>query len=172
MKTYYDGMRFGGFLLEQDEDGRLSWVWGGDGKFHDTAAQEFEFYQRENHMRQVFPKWAEKEEVKEVNGVERIRQAINGERGEDQKKIAEAGIAIVDLLLRKNHDYGGSAWKRPILVPSLEPRTAMLCRMSDKLERIQTLLDKGNEVVDEKISDTFKDLCGYLMLYVAFEGEK
>ncbi len=104
--------------------------------------------------------------------VERIRQALNGERGEDQKKIAEAGIAIVDLLLRKNHDYGGSVWKRPMLVPSLEPRTAMLCRMSDKLERIQTLMDKGNEVVDEKISDTFKDLCGYLMLYVAFDGEK
>jgi hypothetical protein len=104
--------------------------------------------------------------------VERIRQALSGERGEDQKKIAEAGIAIVDLLLRKNHDYGGSAWKRPILAPSLEPRTAMLCRMSDKLERILTLMDKGNEVADEKISDTFKDLCGYLMLYVAFDGEK
>lgn len=171
MTKYYDGIRFGGFYLAV-EDNRLYWVRSVDGVYHSEAYQTFEFYRAASYVTQVFPEWAKKEEVKEVNGVERIRQALNGERGEDQKKIAEAGIAIVDLLLRKNHDYGGSAWKRPMLVPSLEPRTAMLCRMSDKLERIQTLMDKGNEVVDEKISDTFKDLCGYLMLYVAFDGEK
>lgn len=168
MIKYYDGVRFGGFYLAAEDD-LLYWVESRDGAYHSEAQQAFEFYRSNNYVTQVFPEWAKEEEV---NGVERIRQALNGERGEDQKKIAEAGIAIVDLLLRKNHDYGGSAWKRPMLVPSLEPRTAMLCRMSDKLERIQTLMDKGNEVVDEKISDTFKDLCGYLMLYVAFDGEK
>lgn len=103
--------------------------------------------------------------------VEIIRQALDGQRGEDQQKIAEVGIEVVALLLRKNHDYGGSAWKRPILAPGLEPRTAMLCRMSDKIERILSLLERGhNEVVDESLNDTFRDLCGYLMLYVAFEG--
>jgi Nucleotide modification associated domain 1 len=113
----------------------------------------------------------EAQKVSDMTGVELIWQALNGERGEDQQKIAAAGMQIVELLLRKNRDYGSSAWKRPVLAPSLEPRTAMLCRMSDKIERIQSLLEKGgNEVKDESLNDTFRDLCGYLMLYVAFEG--
>ena len=120
---------------------------------------------------EVFPPKPEAQKVSDMSGVELIRQALNGERGDDQQKIATAGMQIVELLLRKNRDYGGSAWKRPVLAPSLEPRTAMLCRMSDKIERIQSLLEKGgNEVKDESLNDTFRDLCGYLMLYVAFEG--
>ena len=120
---------------------------------------------------EFFPPKPEAQKVSDMTGVELIRQALNGERGDDQQKIATAGMQIVELLLRKNRDYGGSAWKRPVLAPSLEPRTAMLCRMSDKIERIQSLLEKGgNEVKDESLNDTFKDLCGYLMLYVAFEG--
>ena len=122
--------------------------------------------------KEVFPPPEhDQKKVSDMTGVELIRQALNGERGDDQQKIATAGMQIVELLLRKNRDYGGSAWKRPVLAPSLEPRTAMLCRMSDKIERIQSLLEKGgNEVKDESLNDTFRDLCGYLMLYVAFEG--
>jgi hypothetical protein len=117
---------------------------------------------------EVFPP---KQKESDMTGVELIRQALNGERGDDQQKIATTGMQIVELLLRKNRDYGGSAWKRPVLAPSLGPHTAMLCRMSDKIERIQSLLEKGgNEVKDESLNDTFRDLCGYLMLYVAFEG--
>jgi hypothetical protein len=119
-------------------------------------------------VEEVFPP---KQKESDMTGVELIRQALNGERGDDQQKIATTGMQIVELLLRKNRDYGGSAWKRPVLAPSLGPHTAMLCRMSDKIERIQSLLEKGgNEVKDESLNDTFRDLCGYLMLYVAFEG--
>ena len=103
--------------------------------------------------------------------LEMFTQALSGARGADQERLAEVGLELVSLLLKKNADYGGSAWRRPLLAPELEPRTAMLCRMSDKLERILSLRERSPEVVSESLRDTFADLAGYLILYLAFEGE-
>ena len=93
--------------------------------------------------------------------------ALTGERGDDQKRIAEVVVAWGDLLLSKNSDYGSSAWKQPVLAPGLDADAAMRVRMSDKIERISSLLQKGSAEVDESIEDTIKDLGAYCLLWLA-----
>lgn len=100
-----------------------------------------------------------------------LRQALDGERGDDQKAIAELGLQIVTTLLRKNRDYGGSAHKRPLLMPSLTPRQGLLVRMSDKVHRMILLLEKGSPEVNESLEDTFTDLIGYCMLWLTAKEE-
>lgn len=97
---------------------------------------------------------------------DRIRQAAAGQHGDDQKVIVTTGLEILDTLLRKNHDYGGSAWKTPVLAPGLSPREAIQCRMSDKIERLQKLLSGKNPLVQESIEDSMRDLAGYAVLWL------
>lgn len=100
-----------------------------------------------------------------------LRLALDGERGEDQRKIAELGMKVVTTLLRKNRDYGGSAHKRPVLMPTLTPRQALLVRMSDKIHRLVNLLEHGSPEVDESVEDTFTDVIGYCMLWLTAPAE-
>lgn len=95
-----------------------------------------------------------------------IRQAAAGQNGEDQKRLAETGLQIVDLLLRKNADYGGSAWQVPLLSPTLTPREAIQCRMSDKVQRLVKLLSGEKTQVAESVEDTMRDLAGYAILWL------
>ena len=97
---------------------------------------------------------------------ERIRQAVNGDHGEDQRRLAEQGMQLVALLLAKNADYGGSAWQIPTLAPVLSPREAIQCRMSDKIQRLQTLLSGTAPEVLESTADTMRDLAGYCILWL------
>ena len=100
-------------------------------------------------------------------------QALRGIRGPDQQRIANEGLAWVSLLLRKNADYGTSAWKKPVLAPECDVDTAMRVRMSDKIERIQSLLAKdGPEVAEESIRDTMRDLGAYCLLWLACPNDK
>jgi hypothetical protein len=118
-----------------------------------------------------------------------LRKALDGERGDDQKRIADIGLKVVATLLRKNRDYGGSAHKRPVLVPTLAPRQAILVRMSDKVHRIITLLGaadasrsphglsessiaSGPPEVQESLEDSFTDLIGYSMLWLTCPEEE
>lgn len=97
-----------------------------------------------------------------------VEEAWLGNRGPDQERIAKEGLAWVSLLLRKNADYGSSAWKAPVLAPECDVDTAMRVRMSDKIERIQSLLSKdGAEVAEESIRDTIRDLGAYCLLWLA-----
>lgn len=98
--------------------------------------------------------------------LDRIREANSGLRGSDQQRICDAGLSVVDLLLRKNSDYGGSAWQVPVLAPTLTPRQAIQCRMSDKIQRLQTLLSGRQAEVAESIEDTMRDLAGYAILWL------
>lgn len=100
-----------------------------------------------------------------------LRQALDGERGEDQKQIATLGLKLITTLLRKNMDYGGSAHKRPVLIPSLTPRQALLVRMSDKIHRLVNLMEKGSPEVSESIEDTMLDLPGYCILWLTAPGD-
>ena len=97
---------------------------------------------------------------------ERVRQAINGDHGDDQQRIAEEGMQLVALLLCKNTDYGGSAWQIPTLAPGLSPREAIQCRMSDKVQRLQRLLAGQQTEVSESTEDTMRDLAGYCVLWL------
>ena len=94
-----------------------------------------------------------------------LRQALNGDRGEDQQRIAREGMALVGLLLRKNSDYGSSAWRPPILAPDMTPREAIQCRMSDKIQRFIQLQNKAAEV-EESLEDTVRDWTGYGVLWL------
>ena len=94
-----------------------------------------------------------------------IRQALAADRGEDQRRIAAAGLSVVATLLKKNADYGSSAWTRPVTAPHLPARTAILVRMADKVNRIGALQNKPPEVAGESLSDTVLDLAGYAILY-------
>lgn len=96
-----------------------------------------------------------------------LDSALSGERGPDQQRIAETCCSIAELLLRKNTDYGGSAWRVPVLAPTLDIGTAILCRASDKIARLSRLLAGTPSEVDESIMDTMLDLAGYLILWLA-----
>jgi hypothetical protein len=101
--------------------------------------------------------------------LDRIRQAAAGQHGDDQRRLVSSALEIVDTLLRKNADYGGSAWQVPLLAPELTPREAIQCRMSDKVQRLARLLGGNAAQVDESIKDTMKDLAGYAILWLGAE---
>lgn len=85
-----------------------------------------------------------------------------------QQVLAFVGIDLVAMVLRKNTDYGGSAWEEPILLPNLSPGDAILVRMGDKIQRIRQLLSSENiEVNEETVNDTMRDLAGYALLWLA-----
>lgn len=93
-----------------------------------------------------------------------LELALNGSRGKQQRIIAEEGLAILELLLRKNHDYGSSVFKPPVLAPELSELSAIDVRMSDKIARINNLKTCASEVKSESIDETYKDLAGYVIL--------
>lgn len=100
--------------------------------------------------------------------IDLIHEALNGQLEEDQFRIAEFGVAIISLLIRKNIDYGSSVYKSPRLAPKVDAGTAMLVRMNDKVERLVKLLGSENAaMVSESTDDTMADLAGYLILYLA-----
>jgi hypothetical protein len=96
-----------------------------------------------------------------------LLEALEGKRGDDQKRIADAVVELGATLLRKNKDYGSSVWKRPFLLPNLPTRSAILVRMSDKIARIGSLIDRDPEVKGESLVDTMKDLVAYGVLWLA-----
>lgn len=100
----------------------------------------------------------------------RIGEALQGVRGEDQKRIAEVGLQVIDLLLRKNRDYGSSAWTPPVLCPGTSIRDAIAVRMSDEVARIAKL-NGGPAEVAESLEDTVRDLAGYAILWIGAEAK-
>ena len=79
--------------------------------------------------------------------------------------------AIKETLRTKNAAYGQAASRPPVLVPSLPPTTAILVRMSDKIERLRTLLTSNVDNIGESLNDTVADLAGYCILYLANKGD-
>lgn len=98
--------------------------------------------------------------------LERILAALDNDNA-DQQRIAAAGIVLVATLLRKNADYGGSAWAAPILKPDMQPGDALLARMSDKVQRISRLTQHDAEVATESLADAINDLTGYGLLWLS-----
>jgi hypothetical protein len=84
----------------------------------------------------------------------------------DQELIKEKMESVTDLLLRKNRDYGSSFRKPGMLSGALDPKSNLLVRIDDKLERFGNLLakDSDGDVPNESMSDTVTDLVGYFVL--------
>lgn len=95
-----------------------------------------------------------------------------GDTNADRQRIAEQGVMLVAKLLRKNADYGSSAFKRPRLSPALDAGEAIKVRMSDKLERLESLAGKDPQVAGESWEDTLMDLAGYIVLYFARPAQR
>lgn len=81
--------------------------------------------------------------------------------------------AVFDFLFeqfkRKNSDYGNSIFKVPVLDDGgLDVEDAIVCRASDKVERIAQLRVKTPEVVEESLDDTIGDLAVYLILWLTW----
>ena len=70
----------------------------------------------------------------------------------------------LDLVKRKNADYGQSAFSVPSLAPSVTIADAILTRMSDKRMRIKNLTTGHVDSVGEKLADTVADVIGYTFL--------
>jgi hypothetical protein len=97
-----------------------------------------------------------------------LQAALRGTKGVDQQAIAMTGLEWVTTLLRKNADYGGSAWQTPALAPDMQTADAILVRMSDKIARLAQLRTRSAEVTSESFMDTMGDLGAYALLYVAY----
>lgn len=75
-----------------------------------------------------------------------------------QDAVTDEVTELVDLLIRKQLDYGPNAISRFGL-------DGIVVRMSDKLERLINLQQlKSDPEVDESIEDTLRDLAGYAVL--------
>lgn len=96
-----------------------------------------------------------------------LLQSLDGSRGADQERIAKVGLHIAATLLRKNRDYGSSVFAVPVLAPECTPAVGIRVRASDKVKRIRQLIESGEAEVPESIDDSFTDLGGYSILYLA-----
>lgn len=68
---------------------------------------------------------------------------------------------MADLFERKNKDYGDSFG----LTFDEYGMDAYLIRVTDKINRLKSISDKGNlEVTDESVEDTIKDIAVYSIL--------
>jgi len=100
--------------------------------------------------------------------LETVRSAMDKPLDHPQRMIANELMRLGDLLIRKNSDYGCSAWQEPMMAPGVNPRTAILVRMSDKVARVHSLMQQnGSGLVDESLEDSIRDLQGYCLLWLA-----
>lgn len=77
---------------------------------------------------------------------------------------------MADVYAAKNHDYGNSFLYTRERYPN-----AILIRLFDKLNRLDTLIDGESAKVDESIDDTLVDLANYAVMELVerrMEGEE
>ena len=72
---------------------------------------------------------------------------------------------ILEMVAKKNHDYGSAVFRVSCCVPSLPISSTILVRVSDKFERFWNLTDGKRNFVVESVEDTVKDIVGYLFLF-------
>lgn len=95
--------------------------------------------------------------------------AFGHSSSDDQQRIAQVGVRFLSLILKKNRDYGSSVFKTPMLTPNLDPGTAILVRMLDKIQR---LFHNNTLEINESRDDTMMDLGAYALLYLARPGKE
>lgn len=75
---------------------------------------------------------------------------------------------MLELYKKKNHDYGNS------FDISLDKfgLIASVVRLGDKMNRIESLIQKDNKVKDESIKDTITDMANYCIMTLMWLNEK
>jgi len=71
---------------------------------------------------------------------------------------------VVDLLARKNADYGGSYDQ----LRDKFGEVAFIIRLYDKFARLMTLVKQEAQVSNESIEDTIRDMIGYSLLELRY----
>lgn len=84
------------------------------------------------------------------------REENPSKREEVFREITEK---MADVYAAKNHDYGNSFFFTRERYPN-----AILIRLFDKLNRLDTLIDGESAKVDESIDDTLVDLANYAVM--------
>ena len=89
------------------------------------------------------------------------------EKKDNSKEFAEITAAMLDVYKKKNHDYGDSFNK------SLDEFgiVASVIRMSDKIERMKTLVKKEAKVKSESFKDSLMDLGIYSIMTTMYMNE-
>lgn len=87
------------------------------------------------------------------------------DRFENMRRVVNE---IVSLLEKKNNDYGNSATQTYEEYGDV----AFFIRISDKINRLKSLTinNKTQEVKDESIDDTVRDIIGYCLLYLEWKN--
>lgn len=78
----------------------------------------------------------------------------------DKNQLEEIVRSVVELLLKKNADYGNSYFE----LRSEFGKVAFLVRLGDKYGRLKVLAKKEPEVTGESEEDTIRDIIGYCLL--------
>lgn len=78
----------------------------------------------------------------------------------NEQSIRSACEALAELLIKKNHDYGGSVEEQYIDYGD----TSLLIRCEDKLRRLKNLQKTESKVKEESKAETYTDLAGYAIL--------
>lgn len=104
---YWDAEGFGGFILQKRDGDAVDWVRRENGAFFQEAGYTIPWYENVYKAKEVFPAWAsdapsQPSEEKDLSDVNIIREALDGQRGEHQKLIAEYGVEVVATLIRVN----------------------------------------------------------------------
>lgn len=101
--------------------------------------------------------------------MERLRTMTSEPKANDRPDpFVEICKEIMDLHEKKNHDYGGSFDKT---MNRFGP-VALTIRLSDKLNRFESLVMTEAKVKEESIIDTLKDLASYAIMSVAWYEEQ
>jgi len=76
--------------------------------------------------------------------------------------------SALELMKRKNADYSKtSPFGNFMVAEAIQACTAeagILVRMTDKISRLVSILDKGNQVKEESVDDTIIDIINYAVL--------
>ena len=107
------------------------------------------------------------DEVKETlqKTLDKVKEPVENEFMEEYKKIV---TETMELCIKKNKDYGSSVQDTFEKFGDI----SYLVRITDKYNRICSLLNGEGEVKDESIDDTIRDMANYSFLWLASRNLK
>ena len=107
------------------------------------------------------------DEVKETlqKTLDKVKEPVENEFMEEYKKIV---TETMELCVKKNKDYGSSVEDTFEKFGDI----SYIVRITDKYNRICSLLNREGEVKDESIDDTIRDMANYAFLWLASRNLK
>jgi hypothetical protein len=98
--------------------------------------------------------------------MDEIIDSIDPARRGQAVALREYGEQCLELVVRKNADYGGSVWQSPVAAGGISAWYGAWVRLSDKIARVwQIFRDPSRRCVeDESMADTLRDIVGYAIV--------